>query len=683
MRSTARRCLPPALTLALAFTAFACDDPGPRSAADRALPTDAASTDAAATDAMRTDAADTDPATDAAANDAAATDAAPTDATATDAAATDTTPPDATPPDAALPPCGPRLHFDPADPNWLATPWPDDRHRTPAGHPDLDHTPLPRLGALAPYRALATTLDGFALNSTHAARFDAPLDPATLPSPEATLHPDAAVTLTITSGPRAGQRIPLLLTLPPETDRWIPPDTLLARPMPGYPLTEATHHCLIYTDALRGQDTCPARPSPAFDVRDLPPDAIDVIAPEALAHAIGAACFTTRTITPTLAAATRDAYTRPLPAITTDPPTPSEDWTTLDLHYLAPDYQSGHPPWLEPGTGDLTLAPDGTPITRAEAITARIAYPTAPHATPLRLIHIAFGTGDTLEPDCLRTARRHYQNKPVILACLDHPGLGARQGEFPSSWPDFINPHAMVGILRQSALDRITLQRILAHHLTSEARPDAQLNLDRPVQTTPAAFVGYSQGALVAALIPVLIPDIDRVIIDSGGGLAIEGALSRGDTDQIVDLFSALLGIHPANLDGSHPAVAVLQMLAEPTDPINFAPHWFDRGLAAPDILILSGTEDIKTPPAFMTALAAAAGVPIAEPIYHPSLSHPLRALPPLALPIHANIPVPGGARTAALLQIESNHIVMDQPDARAIAHHFLLGDAPATITTP
>lgn len=569
-----------------------------------------------------------------------------------DAAPPDATPdahPDATPEPDAAPPCGPTLRYDPDGSHWLDTPWPSPADLT-AGSPDLDRTPMPDIALTAPYRAVAATLDGFGLNGAAYAAFDGPLDPDAAPTPAETLAADAPVQLIVVDGPEAGRRIPLDVGVPSAADAWVDPATLLARPVPGFVLPEAATVCVAWTDRIRGADGCPARPAPGFLAALDRDPSLAPLAADPPPGLVGGTCYPTRRATHRLDAALAHARAAPLGPVTLigyddygGPPR-----RILELAYEAPSYQSGEAPWTTVGTGGLTFDADG-PVARRALIFAHIALPDAdPPPGGFPVVQYAAGTGGD-RTVCPAIMRQAYASGHAV-ACIDRPGLGRRGDGSEPPWPDFRNPFASLGTMAQEVVDHLTLSRILGALAAGEVDPGEDGPPLPPISTDPPALLGFSQGALMAGIAAGVLPELDAVIIDSGGGLAIEGALLRPDSAPVVALFAPLLGIADANLDGRHPAVAVLQMLADEVDPITYAGRWFGPGL--PDVLILSGTRDTKTLTAFANALAVAGRIPLAEPILIDSPGHALIDLPPVTLPIAGN----RDGRTAALIQAEAGH---------------------------
>ncbi len=554
-------------------------------------------------------------------------------------------------PDVGPPPCGPELAFaDPQnaadDAHWLDRPWPADT-RLRDGHPDLDETPLPDNGLLAPYRAVAATLDGFGLNSAAYVRFDGALDPLSLPGAADSLAPDSPVQMAVYSGPDAGRRIPLELGIPAADDRWVDGRTLMARPVPGFVLPEDAIVCVAYTDGLRGLDGCPARAPPGFRAALGDDPSLAPLAAAPPPGLIGGTCYTTRTIG-ALDATLAHARAEPAPTVRVfdEKLRGGPARRILRVEYDAPVYQAGEAPWSDLGSGRLVFV-DGEPVARRVPTAALLVVPDVePPAGVWPVVQYASGTGGPMTV-CPSIARQAWDSGHAVI-CVDRPGLGERGDGTEPPWPDFRNPFASLGTMAQEVVDHMTLSRVVAAIAAGDVAPGgAELP---PLAPSAPALFGFSQGALMAGIAAGVLPELDAVLIDSGGGLAIEGALARPDSAELVGLFAPVLGIHPDNLDGLHPAVAVLQMLADEVDPINFADRWLGPDL--PDVLVLSGTRDTKTLTRFANALTAAARVPLAAPVLEPSPGHQALGLDPVALPVRGNV----DGKTAVLIQIDGNH---------------------------
>ena len=142
-------------------------------------------------------------------------------------------------------------------------------------------------------------------------------------------------------------------------------------------------------------------------------------------------------------------------------------------------------------------------------------------------------------------------------------------------------------------------------------------------------------------------------------------------------------------LTAAHPAVGLVQMIAEATDPLHYARYWFaerPRWEATPqNVLVVQGLQDLYTPPPTIGALAAAGRIPILDPVKQTWLAQSF--VPPVggAIPAEDNVVGWDGSRiTAGILQYpEHGHFaVFDDTGAMNAYREFLAGavDGDASI---
>ena len=124
----------------------------------------------------------------------------------------------------------------------------------------------------------------------------------------------------------------------------------------------------------------------------------------------------------------------------------------------------------------------------------------------------------------------------------------------------------------------------------------------------------------------------------------------------------------------------LFQTIWDTTDPVNHAPDWTDH------VFLTAGTADSASLIDATNAVAAAAGVPLIDPVAHPSPAHDLRGLAPASVPVHANVVVAGGGTvTGGLRQVaEGGHFVaFTDKQTRSLWRGFLstfAGSAAPTI---
>jgi hypothetical protein len=107
------------------------------------------------------------------------------------------------------------------------------------------------------------------------------------------------------------------------------------------------------------------------------------------------------------------------------------------------------------------------------------------------------------------------------------------------------------------------------------------------------------------------------VLSGAGGGLSVT-LMEREQAGgvNIQDLLRNAIGLaENEEMNPCHPAVGLVQMLAEVVDPINYARYWFQEegywSQGPTSILMTEGMSDQYTPPPSIEILAAGAGIPI------------------------------------------------------------------------
>jgi hypothetical protein len=182
-------------------------------------------------------------------------------------------------------------------------------------------------------------------------------------------------------------------------------------------------------------------------------------------------------------------------------------------------------------------------------------------------------------------------------------------------------------------------------------------------------------------------------------GGALRGALLSGACSSIAhwaalrvdaqpsvpELVQVILGLTVKDEFGPlHPALALVQTLVDPADPIHFYPHLVGAPLDGqpPKSLLLTegvradGTGDTYVPPAIIEGNAAAAGLPLVAPSVRdvPLLTR-VAGIPTVTLPLVGNLAL--SRATGALVQFapgagEEGHYVAQSPPGRDVAVGFV-----------
>jgi len=139
------------------------------------------------------------------------------------------------------------------------------------------------------------------------------------------------------------------------------------------------------------------------------------------------------------------------------------------------------------------------------------------------------------------------------------------------------------------------------------------------------------------------------------------------------------VGVEPGTLTTFHPVLALVQMLSEVTDPLNYAPDWFAEApewAARPvPMLLTEGLLDTYTPPVTIEALATAGRVPVVGELYAEPEGFALRGLGADARPAEGNAEGwDGEPVTAGLAQFpdQDHFAIYHDPDARGLYKDFL-----------
>lgn len=553
-------------------------------------------------------------------------------------------------------PGGVTLRYDPTSRDFLATPWPTDRLLVD-GHPDLSNFPNP--GGTPLIDSYVTygeeTLDGWGRNGAVYFALSAPIDTTTLPTAEASMR-DARATVQLIdatpNGARRGTRTPLVFKQVTTTDDpYYTGPTLALRPVYGFPLSDAGTYCALVTRAVKGQDNQYLAANPAFadalsnepslaPLRELLPDL------EVAAHDLAAAtCFTTQDATAEMRRVETFLKSRPTAAPT------NLTYTGQTAHlfevqgrYRTPNFQSGDKPYASEG-GDLRFTAAGEPVVALEEeIRFRLLIPrnkTMPAAGwPVILYsHGTFGDWQT----CLDGAEQEAVQEGLAMICIDQPLHGTRGVSDEVDYLhvfNFINPRSGRMTFRQSAIDTMWLSRMVADGRFD--MPVGTTNFANPIVLDPAniVFFGHSHGGLAGTIVLAVDSRIKGAVLSGASGILVETILRRKDPLDIAATLALVLGVSVERLDTFHPTLSLAQMLVDATDPINYAPYWLEpvTGGNSKHVFMTEGTEDALSPAVGADAVAAAAGIPLLNPVANASEAHALKGLFAVDMPVNSNL---------------------------------------------
>ncbi|MGE0870319.1 MAG: hypothetical protein AB7P03_17265 [Kofleriaceae bacterium] len=576
--------------------------------------------------------------------------------------------------------------------DFYALPFPNDVYRRDDG--TLDLARVPANGTIVPQIvAAAESLDGFGLNQAMFARFDGALDAESLPTPSEWLDDDASIYLIDVDPESAerGQRVPIIVRFRVDPGETIGDNSLVARPFPGFGLTEGTTYALVITNRVRDRSGEPiaasdtfatllgsggddairaarARYQPLLDLLDQPggDDRDDVVS---------AAVFTTQRFSRVVAGIRSSIFALPAPIATSvESTTSNPTYSVFVGAYQAPNFQAGAVPYTNAPSGEIRLDPAGMAIIeRMEPMRFALTVPAGP--VPAGGFPIAIcqhGTGSTFTSFISDGTAAALAAEGIATIATDQVLHGPRNpgGSPEIAFFNIANIYAARDNSLQGAADGFSLLR-LAQGLSI---PDD----GRTITFDPARvyFFGHSQGGLTGPGFIAFEPSVSGAVLSGTGGLLYLNLLHKTLPLDISSLVPSLLDDSPVNED--NPSLALAQMWIERADGVNYAPLMARRplaGLLPRNVLQTEGFTDHYSPNIGIEAFATALGADVvANPDARSVEGLILRGRATVALPVTDNV---GGA-TVALAQYaqhpdsDGHFVVFDVPAAQRQAAAFL-----------
>jgi predicted esterase len=601
-------------------------------------------------------------------------------------------------------------------------PWPNDLARTPSGKVDL--TVLPGADGttlLAEYvRRFNDRLEGFSTVGAVYFRFGAVLDPTTLPrNPEASRRMASSLQLVDVDprSPERGRRVPVQWSFRAEPTRWWRSNTLAVMPATGFPLRPATRYALVVTRDVRGEGGAALTRDGDLDAvlgTDPIGDPVILAARERYAPVLTELArvgipregILTMTVF-TTGDPTREFFRAvdwvhragPMPVLLDHTMPTYNGFFRVTGHY-GPNlvFQSGDVPYGTPGSGRFVLDATGTPqVQRMENVRFSLTIPAGkmpPRGWPLAIY--AHGTGGDHATFIMDNTAAAAADEGVAMLGFDQLFHGERapMGTNPdTAFFNFLNPEAGRTNNLQAALDLVQLGRFVRtlsipiRHTNGE-RYTARFDPER-------IFVfGHSQGGLNAPLWLAADDGARAGVLSGAGGAFNVALLTKLRPVNVPQIITTILQLAPRELDAWHPAITLLQLLIDPSDPVNYGRYILREpreGLRPKHVFQTQGFVDNFTAIESMAALARAIGLPMVEPVLYPDALFPLTGVGATTLPARNNLVAAGGSLvTAAWMQFnapmgrDGHFVVFSVPGARLRAARFLgtAGSDPMGVPT-
>jgi hypothetical protein len=604
------------------------------------------------------------------------------------------------------PPVTAMFEPDPPADDFYALPFPNDVWRRGDGTLDLARLPTNSL-IVDTYRAAAEQLDGFGTNQAIYARFEGALDPDSVPDPEASIAPGAAVYLVDVDpdSPARGQRIPIAARFRSSGTQTLRGDHLVARPFPGFGLADGTTYALVITRRLRGAGGGAVLPAPAFEdllagrgpaVAAYAPllDWLDEPGDDERADVVSAAVFTTQRATAIMPAIRRAVFTAPAP-IPTEVTSLVENmrFEIFTGSYEQVNLQVGEPPYRNAPDGEIRIAPDGEAVVqRMETMRFGLtvpAGPTPPTGFPIAIY--SHGTGGDYLSFVQDGTADVLARRGIAVISTDQVLHGPRNpgGDPEIDFFNFANPYAMRDNILQGAADAWSQLRLVGN---LEIPDD-----DRTIRFDPARvfFFGHSQGGVTGPGFVAFEPTLAGAVFSATGGVLYLSLIYKTAPVDVSMLTQTFVRDEP--IDEDNPSLALFQMWAERADGGNYAPLIArtppigsdGAPLPARNVFQTEGFVDTYTPNPAIEAFAVALGGDVVRTPHTRELAGmALRGREVKSPPFASNL---GGA-TVALAQYDQrpgsdgHFVVFDIPAASRQAVEFLATLAEtgtATIVAP
>jgi len=347
------------------------------------------------------------------------------------------------------------------------------------------------------------------------------------------------------------------------------------------------------------------------------------------------------------------------------------DFYEIHAKIRLPIFQSGYPgqrPYTQDG-GGLALDDAGKPkLVDFEDVCVALTVPKEtmpPGGWPL--VVFGHGTGgsfrsavDSIANDVSRILPEGCKNDNCAIRyatlAIDQPMHGPRQGGSGGADPgplfyNFGNPQASRGNFYQGAADNFTLLRWAKKWSSKLPGPAEPVRFD----AQHFVYMGHSQGGTTGPMALPYAQPLAGSILSGAGGSLVFGLLGKKlPYDASVGL---RLGLQEMALDAFHPVLNLLQTYFESSDPLIYAPLFYQQAPIAPlHVLHTYGMNDSYCPPSTSRILAAATGGTLGLPDLAASLPSWFDLVADLSmataqLPLVGNVTVAGKTVTGVTVE--------------------------------
>lgn len=572
-------------------------------------------------------------------------------------------------------------------------PWPADARLQDGDFSTLDLSRFPNPStstALASYlrQIKAQTADpgaGFSTNGAIFVPLSGNLTLAFAQTATASMREDALVQLVDLTwqASSCGTRIPVDTRFFPWGTHYLPEHTLAALPVPGNPLEPRHTYGLLLSTRLQDRDGKPLAANGGWysymsrmDHSSLPGlktlqtglCASGATVP-ILTNLAGGTVFGTGDPTLAVRRARRvvDDLALPPPALPTRAGSLGRGCVELRGRFAAPSFQQGQKPYLLEG-GGFVYDKRGMPVVQnTESVRFALVLPevAAPATATVPLVLYAHGTGGDYRTFIRSGVAADLCQKGMAVVGFDQPLHGDRitHGDPMLLSFNFMNLTAMTHNFQQGGIDLFSLRHAMTDYKIPAARSGLPVDV---VFRQPFLFMGHSQGALTGSFfLAEETASVAGAVLSGSSGALFMAFLAKVEPINIPAIFEAVLADW-GTYSAYSPELALFQMAAEPSDPLNYGRYFLQRadletgevanGWQPKHLFISEGIHDKFTPPAQSEPFIASTGVQYVLPELKVVYVQQVRGAVFLPRPVSANVETVDGPRTAVAIQYPSGH---------------------------
>ncbi len=308
-----------------------------------------------------------------------------------------------------------------------------------------------------------------------------------------------------------GKRVPILLKFYRGLSKYLPTYTLIVMPVPGFPLDQDSWYALVLRKGIKdaeGRELVVPEDFKRELEENLPPYSYlssDVVDRSSILFAVpfktGDAVSQMESIAKWYESLDEIRYdVDPILryAYYTFDPRPE-----LEGVFLAPQFQSGEPPYLKDGEGAFVFDSNGQPVPqRWEWVRFSLLLPDSPPPPGgYPIVIYAHGTGGDYQTYIWNWVGYYLTSMGYAVIGFDQPLHGTRNprngGEELYTF-NFINPVAMRDNIRQGAADLFAVRKLVEEFSLSAT--DSPTGWTVKFDLNRLNFFGHSQGALTGAI---------------------------------------------------------------------------------------------------------------------------------------------------------------------------------------